>query len=389
MDFSISPELEKFRAEVRDFLGSRMPSELRQEIGEHAQRGPGPALRSLFREMGEKGWLSISWPLEYGGQGLPLSYLYTLTDECEYHGVPLPTVALQMVGPTLMSVGSEEQKREFLPKIMRGEIEFALGYTEPNAGSDLASLTTRAASDGDDYVINGQKIFTTHAHYATHVWLATRTDFEAPKHRGITLIIVPMNAPGLTIRPLWTMSDERTNEMFFEDVRVPAANRVGEENKGWYYMTMALDYERASSAAPSPIERSFDDLIGYVRAAEKDGAPLGKDPYFRLRLAEMAIKIRVSYLFSQKLVWMMETGRVPNAESSMTKIWFTETRQLLYQLGTEVLGPYGQLQPGSPLAPLAGQFERMYRDGPRRRFTAGTNEIQRNIIAQRGLGLPR
>ena len=389
MDFSITPDQAQFREDVRSFVLERMTPDLQREIAAFPREGPGPALLDLYGEMGDRGWLSISWPEEYGGQGKPVTYLYILSDVCEYYGISLPTVALQMVGPTLIQVGSEEQKREFLPKIIRGEIEFALGYTEPNAGSDLASLSTRAVRDGDDYVINGQKIYTTHAHYATHIWLATRTDPEAPKHRGISLFIVPKNVPGLTIRPLWTMSEERTNEMFFDDVRVPAANLIGEENRGWYYIAMAIDFERASSATPSPIERVFDDLLEWVRGQARDGRPLGADPYFRLRLAEMAMRLHISRLFSEKLVWMMESGLVPNAEASMTKIWFTETRQLLYQLGTELLGAYGQLTPESPIAPLAGEIERMYRDGPRRRFTAGTNEIQRNIIAQRGLGLPR
>jgi alkylation response protein AidB-like acyl-CoA dehydrogenase len=389
MNYSANPEQQAFRAEVRSFIQGRLSPELRAEIEEHPRKGPGPLLRQLFKEMGERGWLSISWPVEYGGQGMPISYSYILTDEAEYQHIALPTVALQMVGPTLMKVGTEEQKREFLPRVMRGEIEFALGYTEPNAGSDLASLSTRAVRDGDDYVINGQKIYTTHAHYATHIWLATRTDTEAPKHRGITLVIVPMDTSGVTVRPLWTMSDERTNEVFFDEVRIPVNNRIGDENQGWYYMAMALDYERASSTAPSPIERVFDDLLDYAQTTIMHGKPLAADPYFRLRLADMATRIHISRLFSEKLVWMMDSGLVPNAESSMTKIWFTETRQQLYQLGTELLGAYGQLAPGSPLAPLAGEIEQLYRDGPRRRFTAGTNEIQRNIIAQRGLGLPR
>lgn len=389
MDFSLSAEQQEFQRHVRDFLQTNLTPEIEAEIRAFEREGPGPGLHALYGAMGARGWLSVSWPPEYGGQGRPLSYLYILSDECLYHGILLPTVALQMVGPTLMQVGTEEQKREFLPRIMRGEVEFALGYTEPNAGSDLASLSTRAIRDGDDYVINGQKIYTTHAHYATHIWLAVRTDPDAPKHRGISLMIVPKETPGLTIRPLWTMSDERTNEMFFDDVRVPASSLVGEENRGWYYIAMAIDYERASSAAPSPIERVFDDLLEWVRGAEKDGRPIGEDPYWRQRLAEMATRIHVSRLLSNKLVWMMECGLVPNAEASMTKIWFTETRQLLYQLGTEILGEYGRLTPESPFAPLAGELERLYRDGPRRRFTAGTNEIQRNIIAQRGLGLPR
>lgn len=389
MDYTFNADQQAFREEVREFIRARLTNELRVEIGEHPRKGPGPHLKKLHHEMGERGWLTISWPAEYGGGGKPISYSYILSDEAEYEHIVLPTVAMQMVGPTLMKMGSEEQKREFLPRVMRGEIEFALGYTEPNAGSDLASLMTRAVRDGDDYVINGQKVYTTHAHYATHIWLATRTDVDAPKHRGITLVIVPLDTPGVTVRPLWTMSDERTNEVFFDDVRIPAANRVGEENQGWYYMAMALDHERASSTVASPIERVFDELIEYAETTQSHGKPLAADPYFRLRIADMATRIHVSRLLSEKLVWMMDSGLVPNAESSMTKIWFTDTRQLLYQLGTELLGAYAQLAPGSPLAPLAGHIEQLYRDGPRRRFTAGTNEIQRNIIAQRGLGLPR
>ncbi len=389
MNYTETQDQQAFRKRVRHFIEARLTDDLRVELEEHPRNGPGPLMWQLFREMGEEGMLAVSWPKEYGGGGKPPSYTYILTDESERNEIALPVVSLQMVGPTFMQVGSDAQKREYLPRIMRGEMEFALGYTEPNSGSDLASLQTRAVRDGDDYVINGQKIYTTHAHYATHLWLAVRTDPDAPKHRGISLLIVPMDSPGISVRPLWTMSDERTNEVFLDDVRVPVGNRVGEENQGWYYMAMALDHERSSSTVASPIERVFDDIVQCARSIELNGKPLTNDPYFRMKLAEMATRIHVSRLFSEKLVWMIDAGLVPNAEASMTKVWFTETRQLLYQLGTEILGAYGQLAPGSPLAPLGGKIEQLYRDGPRRRFTAGTNEIQRNIIAQRGLGLPR
>ena len=271
MDFRFTPEQEQFREHVRAFIRDEVPAEMIAEIQGAADGSASDAGREFKRLLGQKGLLGISWPREYGGGGKPLLYQFILTEELGYHGLPYGGLSLTSVGPTLFRAGTEEQRQQYLAGILNGEFEFALGYSEPSAGTDLGSLQTRAVADGDDYVINGQKIYTSAAHYSTHIWLAARTDANEPKHRGVSLMIVPLDSPGITIRPLWTMGDGRTNEVFFEDVRVPRENLVGEENRGFYVVAMALDYERAAVAPISPLKRSLDELTQFARDTSRNG----------------------------------------------------------------------------------------------------------------------
>ncbi len=389
MDFRFTPEQEQFREHVRAFIRDEVPPEMIAEIQAAADGSASEAGREFKRLLGQKGLLGISWPEEYGGGGKPLLYQFILTEELGYHGLPYGGLSLTSVGPTLFRAGTEEQRQQYLGGILSGEYEFALGYSEPSAGTDLGSLQTRAVADGDDYVINGQKIYTSAAHYSTHIWLAARTDANEPKHRGVSLMIVPLDSPGITIRPLWTMGDGRTNEVFFEDVRIPRDNLVGEENRGFYVVAMALDYERAAVAPISPLQRSLDELSRFTRDTSRNGAPLAEDPVVRRKLAELAVEVDVLRLFSYRNAWMIENELVPTKEASIAKVWSSELAQRMSAVALEIMGPRGQLKGGSKWAYLQGRFERMYRQTPLMRFGAGTNEIQRNIIAQRGLGLPR
>jgi alkylation response protein AidB-like acyl-CoA dehydrogenase len=374
---------------VRAFIRDEVPPELIEQIQSAPDGSASEAGREFKRLLGQKGLLGVSWPTEYGGGGKPLVHQFILTEELGYHGLPYGGLSLTSVGPTLFRAGTDEQRQEYLSGILSGEVEFALGYSEPSAGTDLGSLQTRAVADGDDYVINGQKIYTSAAHYSTHIWLAARTDPNEPKHRGVSLMIVPLDAPGITIRPLWTMGDGRTNEVFFEDVRVPRKNLVGEENRGFYVVAMALDYERAAVAPISPLKRSLDELTQFARETSRNGATLAEDPIVRHKLADLAVQVGILRLLSYRNAWMIENEMVPTKEASIAKIWSSELTQRLAVEALEMMGPRGQLKPGSRWANLQGRFERMYRQAPLMRFGAGTNEIQRNIIAQRGLGLPR
>ena len=389
MDFRFTPEQEQFREHVRAFIRDEVPPEMVAEIQAAADGSASDAGREFKRLLGQKGLLGISWPEEYGGGGKPLLYQFILTEELGYHGLPYGGLSLTSVGPTLFRAGTEGQRQQYLGGILSGEYEFALGYSEPSAGTDLGSLQTRAVADGDDYVINGQKIYTSAAHYSTHIWLAARTDANEPKHRGVSLMIVPLDSPGITIRPLWTMGDGRTNEVFFEDVRIPRDNLVGEENRGFYVVAMALDYERAAVAPISPLQRSLDELSRFTRDTSRNGAPLAEDPVVRRKLAELAVEVDVLRLFSYRNAWMIENELVPTKEASIAKVWSSELAQRMSAVALEIMGPRGQLKGGSKWAYLQGRFERMYRQTPLMRFGAGANEIQRNIIAQRGLGLPR
>ena len=389
MDYQFTPEQEEFREQVRAFVRDEVPKEIIEQIQSAPDGAASEAGREFKRLLGKKGLLGISWPTEYGGAGKPLIHQFILTEELGYHGLPYGGLSLTSVGPTLFRAGTDEQKQEYLSGILSGEMEFALGYTEPSAGTDLGSLQTRAVADGDDYVINGQKIFTSAAHYSTHIWLAARTDPNEPKHRGVSLMIVPLDTPGITIRPLWTMGDGRTNEVFFEDVRIPRKNLVGEENRGFYIVAMALDYERAAVAPISPLQRNLDELVQFAKDTKRNGATLAEDPIIRHKLADLGVQVGILRLFSYRNAWMIENDLVPTKEASIAKIWSSELAQRLAATALEIMGPAGQLKKGSKWANLQGRFERYDRQVPLMRFGAGTNEIQRNIIAQRGLGLPR
>jgi 3-oxocholest-4-en-26-oyl-CoA dehydrogenase alpha subunit len=386
VDFSLTPEQERLKKQIRSFVDQYLTPELRDEV-EREQYSIGPLGKKFIRLMGRQRWLGIGWPRQYGGQGRGAIDQWLFLEQMDLENLPTGGLTLSSAGPTLMRVGSEEQKREYLPKILTGEIEFAIGYTEPNAGSDLASLQTRAMREGDSYVINGQKIYTSAAHHSTHIWLLARTNPKAPKHRGLSVFIVPIDAPGVAVRPLRTMGGERSNEVFFEDVRIPAGNLVGEENQGWYYVTMALDLERLIPHART--QRQLEDLIEYAKQTVVDGRPLSKHPQVRHALAQLSVEVEVVRLFSLRSAWMIECGKVPNAEASMLKIFISELSEHIAVAAQNIMGPYAALRAGDPLAPARGRLERLYRGFPLSKFAGGTNQVMRNIIAQRGLGMPR
>ena len=386
MDFSLSPEQEAFEKGTRRFVDENLTPELRAEV-EREQYSIGPLGKQFLKLMGRQGWLGIGWPREYGGQGRGAIEQWLFLEEMAAENLPTGALTLSSAGPTLMRVGSEQLKSEYLPKILSGEVEFAIGYTEPNAGSDLASLQTQAVREGDSYLINGRKIYTSAAHHSTHIWLLARTDPNAPKHRGISILILPIDAPGVTIRPLYTMGSERSNEVFFHDVRVPACNLVGEENKGWYYVSMALDFERLMPHRRT--RRFLDNLVDYAKNTVVDGQPLSKHPRVRMTLARLAVDLEVTRLFSLRSAWMIERGQVPNAEASILKVWITELNERIARAAQDIMGPYATLRENDPLAPAEGRLEKVYRGFPMHKFAGGTNQVMRNIIAQRGLGMPR
>ena len=291
------------------------------------------------------------------------------------------------VGTTIMRFGSESQKREWLPKIQTGEMNFAIGYTEPNAGTDLASLQTRAVRDGDEWVINGQKIYTSAAHNASHLFMAARTDPEAPKHRGISVFVFPMDTPGITVRPLWTMGGGRTNETFYEDVRIPADSIIGEENRGWYTIMNALDLERVTIGPYAPIKRVLDLMVDYVR---EERTELRDDPIVRTKLAETKLDYEVARALATTNAAIIDGGHTPTMEASMTKVWSTDMKERVSNLAMDLLGWEGALSGANgPIAPARGDFEERWRGAPAVRFGGGTNDVQRQIIATRGLSLPR
>jgi hypothetical protein len=296
--------------------------------------------------------------------------------------------AVAMEGPCILAHGSEEQKKEYLPRICRGEIELALGYTEPDAGSDLAALQMRAVRDGDYYVINGQKTFNTSCHYAEYHWLAARTDVNVAKHRGISMFIVDLKSPGITICPLYTMAGGRTNEVYYDNVRVPKNCLVGEENRGWFYLVEALDYERVMTFFPTHLEVMLAELVKYAKETQRDGRLLAENPIIRQKLAQIAIEIEVARLLHYRTLLMLDKGVIGNYEPALMKLFVTELGQHLTNIGMQILGPFGLLQENSKWVPLKGRIETGYRGTVMHTFGAGSSELMRNIIATRGFGLP-
>ncbi len=390
MDFEFSPDEAAFQQEVRAFLRERYDPEVMDPSREGmAQLVDSPKRRAFMREMAERGWIGMSWPAEYGGGEKPGIYEYLLNEELATVGAPFIGKGVGIVGKTIIRHGNERLKQEFLPKILNAEIEFAIGYTEPDSGSDLASMKTRAVRDGEGWRINGQKRFTTSAHFADWYWLATRTDPDAPKHKGITLFLVPMDAPGITIQAMPTLGDDEiTNEVFLDDVWVHNDYVVGEINKGWYYVSEALDFERFTLYTISAYVKKYEALRDYVRAAEREGIPLRDDPLIRQRIAWLATHTEVARMHMARVVATAAAGGVPNIESSMFKLWTTTLGQRFADEFMIWSGPAGALKKGEPGAPANGRFEHIYRYSVVDTVGAGTSEVQKNILARRGLGLP-
>ena len=342
-----------------------------------------------IRRMGADGWLGIGWPAEYGGQDRGPIEQMVFVEESHWAGVPLPLLTLNSVGPTLMALGSDEQKRRILPGILRGEVHFSIGYTEPSAGTDLASLRTRAVRDGDEYVINGEKIYTSAIQYADYVWLAARSDPDAPKHKGLSVFIVPVDTPGFHWTPLSTIAGDITSSTFYEDVRVPIENLVGTENQGWKIITNQLNHERVAICPASGLLRSLTEVRRWAQSQTmSDGRKVIDQEWVRISLARVHAKIEVLKLLNWRVAWAADKGLNP-ADASATKVYGTELALEIGRLLTEVGGQAGYLTEGSSGSFLDGRLERGARSQTIFTFGGGTNEIQRDIIAMVGLGMPR
>lgn len=389
MHFEFSRDELAWRDEIRDFLKDNMTPEIELEQKGGDPINKGPLAKEFLEKVKKKGWIGIGWPKEYGGMGETMVKQFILLEEFRYAGAPLMGMTLTSLAPTIMRVASEEMKKEWIPKIVSGEVELALGYSEPEAGSDLGNLKTKAILDGDEFVINGQKIWNSEAHVATHEFLGCRTDPNVPKHKGISVILVPINHPGVTVRPIYTWGDVRTNEIFFDNVRVPKSNLVGKLNEGWSYAMMALNLERFDIGSIADVRRLFDELILFLKNTVIDGEVLSKNKIIRYRIAELFMELEVCKLLCYVAAWMIDINKSPIKEMLMAKIMGSELKSKVGDLGTQVMDLYGQLRQHSRRAPVNGDLERLYRIAPFYRFGGGTNEILRDIIAQKALGLPR
>jgi alkylation response protein AidB-like acyl-CoA dehydrogenase len=397
MDFDFTPEELAFREEVEQFVKSELPPDWDdQVVSWPGAYGTIPTFELEFQEitkkfkhkLGEKGWNRLSWPEEYGGEGSMMKAAIA-GDVISYYRAPAGGVATSIAAPTLLLVGSEDLKKEFLPKIAMGEADFWLAYSEPNAGSDLASLQTTAVADGDDFIINGQKIWSSGAHMSEYAWALVKTDPEARAHKSATLIIIPNESPGITIRPIINICGNHSfNEVFFDDVRVSRKYVVGEVNQGFYNVMLALQFERLLIGSGS-FRRVLDDLIKYVKETFRKGRPLSEDPHVRNKLAAIAIEIEVFENLYWQTVCMLREGKVPELEASAVKLIFTELSVKLANTAMDILGQYGLLDKGSKWAPFGGRVGLGYLDSISGPIGAGTSEIQKSILATRGLGLPR
>jgi len=400
MRFRDTPELAAWRETVRQFvrehwgsdeedetellIGSADEAERQRRAAEREER-----VRVWLDKLAERGWIAPAWPKEYGGADMSVLEQFVLNQELHEAGAPTSRQMMNLIGPTLMLHGTEEQKRTFLRATLRGEIAWCQGFSEPGAGSDLASLQTRAVRDGDEYIVNGQKIWTSGAHRADWMFMLVRTDPDAPKHRGITYLLVDMKSPGITVRPLVNLAGlHMFNEVFFEDVRVPVKNRVGEENRGWYVATTTLDFERSNIQRAINLKKQLRRMVRYIDARKAAGRPVS--PGHRLEVAERAVETAVLELLSFRVVSIQARGGVPNMEASMNKLFGSELQQRMALTEMHLTGMAGQLREPTGLERAHRIRAAMdYMLAVPATIAAGTSEIQRNIIATRGLGLPR
>lgn len=388
MRIALTREQARLQGYFREYFREIATPEYEAEIA--ATEGGGPLYMAAVRRLGADGWLGIGWPVEYGGQGRTPMEQFLFFDEAWRAGVLLPTLTINSIAPSLMQYGTEEQKRRYLPPVLRGELHFCVGYTEPEAGTDLASLRTRAVRDGDHWVINGSKLYTSQAQYADYVWLAARTDPAAPKHQGISIFLVPTSAPGFKRTPLPTMGDVTTNATYFEDVRVPADALIGPENGGWWLIVAQLNHERVALIPVGPTERLYDETRTWAAATRRpDGRRVIDLPWVQANLARVRAGIEVLRLLNWRQACSMARGEMNYAEASTVKVYGSEFYVQAYRWLMEVLGHAGAIKQGSPEARLQGRLERLYRATLIMTFGAGTNEVQREIIAMGGLGMPR
>jgi 3-oxocholest-4-en-26-oyl-CoA dehydrogenase alpha subunit len=390
MDFEFSEEQQAFAKEVEAFLDAHDDPHVFDVTRENmAQIVDTPRRRAFMAKLGEQGWLGMTWPEEYGGTEGEGVYEYLLNEQLAGRGGPQIGKGVGIIGKTLIRHGNDRLKAEFLPKILRNEVEFAVGYSEPDAGSDAASMKLKAVKDGDGWMLNGQKVWTTSAHFAEWYWLGARTDPDN-KHQGITLFLVPLDHPGITIKEIWTMGDERTNEVFLDDVWVHDDYVVGDVNKGFQYISEALDLERFTMFTFSPVEQRFDILVEYVRTAIRDGEPLRDDPVIRQRIARLATDLEVCRVLGLRVVHAsMKGGAPPTTQASEYKLFTTELSKRLADASMDICGPGSQLRVRTKEAPLEGRSESTYRYTVIDTIGGGTSEVQKNIIARRELGLPK
>lgn len=403
MDFTFTEEEETFRQECREFIKSEISAEEMKACWETSglidtfTEGEESIIRSIAKKLAKKGWLTMWWPKEYGGWGASNMKRLIFCEEMGYHRLPhisgdMGVGGINWVSPLLMLFGTEEQKREHLPKIAAGERIWCSGYSESGAGSDLSSLQTRAVPDGDYYLVNGQKTWITAAHFADWCWLAVRTDPTAKKNEGISLLLVDMKTPGIEVKPVMAIHEHHSfNEVFFNDVRVAKKNLLGEENRGWHYIGMALAFERSVNFIHfiGSMKRAIDELVTYANQTRRGHQLLAHDPAVRSKLADMAIQTEVARQFVYRACCIQEKGLISHYEASKLKLYVSDLIPRLANTAMEVMGLYGQLRPGSPWAHLAGLVEYTYLMSFAPPIGAGTNEIVRDIIAMEGLGLPR
>jgi alkylation response protein AidB-like acyl-CoA dehydrogenase len=391
VNFDFSPEQVTFAQEVERFLDDNDDPEVFDVTRENmAQIVDTPKRRQFMAKVGDRGWLGITWPKEWGGQEGEGVYEYLLNEALARRGGPQIGKGVGIIGKTILAHGSERMKKEFLPKILRNEVEFAVGYSEPDAGSDAASMKLKATRDGDGWRLNGQKTWTTSAHFAEWYWVGARTDPDVAKHFGITLFLVPLDHPGITINAIWTMGDERTNDVFFDDVFVHDDYVVGELNHGFQYISEALDLERFTMFTFSPIEQRMDVLCEYVKTSTRDGQPLREDPVIRQRIARLVTEGEVARVLGLRVVAKsMKGGAPPTTESSEYKLFATELSKRLADASMDIGGPGSQLRVHTQDAPMQGRAEYTYRYTVIDTIGGGASEIQKNIIARRKLGLPK
>jgi alkylation response protein AidB-like acyl-CoA dehydrogenase len=388
MEIGYTPEHEALRAELREYYEQLLTPEVRAELA--AGHGIGPAHRRVWKQMCSDGWVGVGWPKEWGGQGMTAIEQFVFFDESMRAGAPVPMLTLNTVGPTIMNFGSQEQREFFIPKILSGDIHFCIGYSEPGAGTDLASLKTRADRDGEEYVINGQKTWTSLAGDADYIWLACRTNQEVKKHKGISLLLVPMDTPGITVQPLHLMGEHNINHVYFDDVRVPASTCVGGENNGWSLITNQLNHERVTLCSSGMLERQLAEVTDWAKETKlPDGRRVIDQEWVQLNIARLWARIDALRLMNWQVAWEATQGKLVVGHCSAIKVYGTELNLEAFRLLMEIVGSVSILDDNAPGAVLQSRLEMMTRSSIILTFGGGVNEVQRDLISMFELGFPR